>query len=70
MISNVFLNLILIPLYGIYGAAIATLIGQMTANLVYDIFDKQTYSSLKLKTNALNPFYFVKRLFEGLLSPK
>ena len=60
MISNVVLNLILIPLYGIYGAAIATLLGQMTANLLYDIFDKQTYPSLKLKTNALNPFYFIK----------
>lgn len=60
MISNVVLNLILIPLYGIYGAAIATLLGQMTANLIYDIFDKQTYPSLKLKTNALNPFYFLK----------
>lgn len=62
MVTNVVLNLILIPLYGIYGAAIATLLGQMTANLIYDIFDKQTYPSLKLKTNALNPFYFVKRL--------
>jgi len=62
MIINVVLNLILIPLYGIYGAAIATLLGQMTANLIYDIFDKQTYPSLKLKINALNPFYLVKRL--------
>jgi O-antigen/teichoic acid export membrane protein len=62
MVTNVVLNLILIPLYGIYGAAIATLLGQMTANLIYDIFDKQTYPSLKLKTNALNPFYFVKKL--------
>ena len=68
VISNVVLNLILIPLYGIFGAAIATLIGQIAANLVYDIFDKQTYSSLKLKANALNPFYSVKRLSEGLFS--
>jgi len=62
MVTNVVLNLILIPLYGIYGAAIATLLGQMTANLIYDVFDKKTYPSLKLKTNALNPFYFVKSL--------
>ena len=62
MVTNVVLNLMLIPLYGIYGAAIATLLGQMTANLIYDVFDKQTYPSLKLKTKALNPFYFVKRL--------
>lgn len=65
VISNVVLNLLLIPLYGIYGAAMATLIGQMAANFVYDIFDKQTYSSLKLKINALNPFYSIKRLLVG-----
>lgn len=62
MAINVILNLILIPLYRIYGAAIATFLGQMAANLIYDIFDKQIYPSLKLKINALNPFYFFKRL--------
>ena len=62
MVVNVILNLILIPVYGIYGAAMATLLGQMTANFIYDIFDKQTYPSLKLKKNALNPFYFIKRV--------
>jgi O-antigen/teichoic acid export membrane protein len=62
MISNVILNIILIPLYGIYGAAVATLIGHVAANLAYDFFDKQTYPSLKLKINALNPFYFLKCL--------
>jgi len=64
MIINVVLNLILIPLYGIYGAAVATLLGQMAANLIYDIFDKQIYPSLKLKTNALNPLCFFKRLLK------
>ena len=64
MIINVVLNLILIPLYGIYGAAVATLLGQMAANLIYDIFDKQIYPSLKLKINALNPFYFFERLLK------
>jgi len=62
MVINAVLNLILIPLYGIYGAAVATLLGQMAANLIYDIFDKQIYPSLKLKINALNPVYFLKRL--------
>jgi len=64
MVINVVLNLILIPAYGIYGAAIATLLGQMAANLIYDIFDKQIYPSLKMKINALNPFYFFKRLLK------
>ena len=55
MVTNIISNLILIPLYGIYGAAIATLLGQLSADLGYDFFDKQTYPSLKLKINALNP---------------
>jgi len=58
MVTNIVSNLILIPLYGIYGAAIATLLGQLSADLGYDFFDKQTYPSLKLKINALNPFNF------------
>ena len=62
MVTNVVLNLILIPSYGIYGAAVATLIGHMTAALLYDIFDKETYPSLKLKFNALNPFYILRCL--------
>lgn len=62
MVTNIILNLILIPLCGIYGAAIATLLGQMTANYIYDIFDKQTHPSLKLKKNALNPLYLIKRV--------
>jgi len=55
MVTNIVSNLILIPLYGIYGAAIATLLGQLSADLLYDFFDKQTYPSLKMKINALNP---------------
>lgn len=58
MTANIVGNLILIPLYGIYGAAIATLLSQLSANLGYDFIDKQTYPSLKLKINALNPFNF------------
>ncbi|MDA3787560.1 MAG: flippase [Desulfobacula sp.] len=58
VVINIVSNLMLIPLYGIYGAAIATLLGQLSADLLYDFFDKQTYPSLKLKIHALNPFNF------------
>jgi O-antigen/teichoic acid export membrane protein len=55
-VTNMALNLILIPRYGIYGAAIATLIAQFIANYIYDIFDKELYFQLKLKTIAMvNP---------------
>jgi O-antigen/teichoic acid export membrane protein len=62
MVANVILNFELIPLYGIYGAALATLLGQMTANLIYDFFDKQTRPSLSLKIHSLNPFNLIKRI--------
>lgn len=56
MAINIVSNLILIPLYGIYGAAISALLGQLSADLLYDIFDKQTHPSLKMKIKALNPY--------------
>ena len=59
MIVNVVLNILMIPMYGIIGAAIATLLGQITANLLYDVFDKQTYKSLKLKCRAFFPFHYI-----------
>ena len=62
MLINVILNFVLIPQYGILGAAVATLLGQVAANLLYDFFDKQTYASLRLKINALIPFYYLKKL--------
>ena len=62
MLVNVILNFVLIPQYGILGAAVATLLGQGAANLLYDFFDKQTYVSLRLKVNALIPFYYLKKL--------
>ena len=62
MLVNVILNFVLIPQYGILGAAVATLLGQVAANLLYDFFDKQTYASLRLKINSLIPFYYLKKL--------
>lgn len=51
--SNVFLNLWLIPVYGIIGAAIATLISQLIANLIYDLLEKKLHEQLKIKLKAL-----------------
>lgn len=52
-ISNVILNLLLIPKYGPVGAAIATLSAQFIANLGYDIFDIQLRKQLKMKISAI-----------------
>lgn len=52
-VLNIVANLILIPMYGIQGAAFATLLSQASSNLFYDIFDKDVRISLKQKLNAL-----------------
>ena len=56
-VTNVALNFFLIPVYGIVGAAIATLLGQMFANLVYDIFDGELRGHLLIKLNAFVPVF-------------
>lgn len=53
VVTNIGLNFILIPKFGIVGAAIATLISQMAANIAYDFFDPDVRIALKQKINAL-----------------
>ena len=59
MLINVILNILLIPKYGINGAAIATLLGQSSANYMYDIFDKSLYRQLKMKTKSFLPIHYI-----------
>jgi len=59
MLINVILNILLIPKYGINGAAIATLLGQFSANYMYDIFDKSLYRQLKMKTKSFLPIHYI-----------
>tara|TARA_B110000977_G_scaffold201050_1_gene293888 strand:+ start:1365 stop:2675 length:1311 start_codon:yes stop_codon:yes gene_type:complete len=53
MIINIILNIILIPKYGIQGAAVATLIGQSVAAYFFDFFNKKTRTMFYTKTNSL-----------------
>jgi O-antigen/teichoic acid export membrane protein len=52
VILNVMMNLVLIPIYGMVGSAIATVIAQMMAALVFDLFSNKTRIAffMKLKT--------------------
>ena len=59
MLINIILNILLIPKYGINGAAIATLLGQFSANYIYDIFDKSLYRQLKMKTKSFLPIHYI-----------
>lgn len=58
-ILNVLLNLVLIPKYGISGAAIATVIAQSMAALVFDLSTSKTRLIFKMKIKTL--------VFAGLL---
>ena len=53
--ANIICNIILIPRYNIIGAAISTLIGQIIANYIYDLFDKDLRRVFYLKIICLNP---------------
>ena len=52
VISNVVLNFFLIPIYGLVGAAIATLIAQFITNVGYDAFDKRLHQQFNMKIKA------------------
>ncbi len=52
-IVNIILNYILIPLYGIYGAAIATIISQFIASYLFNATSKRLRYTFVLQTNAI-----------------
>jgi len=58
MLINIILNFLLIPKYGIQGAAIATLISQIIAAYAFDFFNKSTRPMFFMKTKS---FYFYSR---------
>jgi O-antigen/teichoic acid export membrane protein len=63
-IINIFLNLLLIPKFGLNGAAIASLISFGFSAYISNIFFKKTRLNFKLQTvGALLPFYY---LFKNL----
>lgn len=62
MVVNVLLNLILIPKYGIVGAALATLIAQIVAALLFDLFNKNTRKLFYLKLSAFNIMLLKKKV--------
>ncbi len=55
-LSNILLNFLLIPKYGIYGAAIATFCCTFLANYVMDWFDKELSVLLQIKHRAMFSF--------------
>jgi len=58
MIINVMLNIILIPKYGIQGAAIATIISQSFAAYFSDLINLRTRMQFSMKTKTI----FIRRI--------
>lgn len=58
-ISNVLLNLVLIPHYGINGAAMATVLSQCISNFLLDFFDTSLKQLILIKIKALFPVYYL-----------
>ena len=63
MIINIILNIFLIPKYGIQGAAIATLAGQLTAAYLFDVFNSKTRNMFYMKTKSFLMINLIKKEF-------
>lgn len=64
MITNVILNIYLIELYGINGAAIATLMSWIVSGYLYDLFDKEVRFVFIQKTKSLTGYSILKRIIK------
>jgi PST family polysaccharide transporter len=60
-VSNVLLNLVLIPKFGGIGSACATLIAQMLASYLMDGFSRSTRHIFRMKTKALFGFWLFSK---------
>jgi O-antigen/teichoic acid export membrane protein len=54
MVINVILNFVLVPKYGIQGAAVSTLISYFIAGFAFDFFNIKTRNVFFMKINTLN----------------
>ena len=70
VILNIFLNLKLIPVYGAYGAAIASFISQFSAVYLYDLIDSRLHNQLRLKLKAIFMPWIMFKYFRSLINEK
>jgi len=67
-ISNLILNFVLIPRYGVIGSAYACLIAQMLSGFIFDLFHKSTRELFLLKVNSFQVLRNWK-LIKSVLAP-
>lgn len=63
-VINVVLNFILIPKFGVPGAAYATVLAQASVCLFYDLLQKETRTMFAMKLKSFNPMYVKSYLFK------
>ena len=61
MVINVILNFVLIPKYGVSGAAVATLISQVIAAYIFDFFNYKTRAMFFMKTKSFFLVHLILR---------
>jgi O-antigen/teichoic acid export membrane protein len=61
MLINVALNLLLIPLYGAIGAAVATVVAQFSVGMLFDVIQKETRPMFIMKIKAFNPCFIIRK---------
>jgi len=61
LLINVGMNIILIPIYSIKGAAFATLVSYFFSGYLFDVFSKKTRESFITKTKAFNIMHLIKK---------
>ena len=65
-ISNIIFNILLIPKYGIIGASLATLISQISSNIISFLLLKETRILSKMLLISLNPFNGLRELISKM----
>ncbi len=61
-VVNLLLNFVLIPVYGVTGAALSTLVAQFTAAYLFDLFNKETRGLFLMKTKSI---FLISLLFKA-----
>ena len=62
ILSNFLLNLLLIPVYGAEGAALASLLTQIVTNVITPFLFRDTRENARFVIKAMNPQHLLKML--------
>ncbi len=70
LITNLILNVVLIPKFGILGSALATLVSYAIGHLFFALFFKDQKLAIQMFWKSFNPFVFRNEIQKGIQSIK